>query len=103
PGGQCPHGPHRTRLTTSSLYLRRRPPLRFARLLLASLGNASGVAAVRRPSRTHPIRARPTPSPPSASLRSAPPRFARQLRQASRLAGRTGSGASRPLGGCIGC
>ena len=30
------------------LGLRRRPPLRFGRLLLASLGNASGFAAVRR-------------------------------------------------------
>ena len=35
------------------LVLRRRPPLRFGWLLLAPLGNASGVAAVRRPSRTH--------------------------------------------------
>ena len=36
------------------LNLRRRPPLRFGRLLLASLGNASGRVAVRRQrSRTH--------------------------------------------------
>ena len=35
------------------LNLRRRSPLRFDRLLLASLGNASGAVAVRRPSRTH--------------------------------------------------
>ena len=31
------------------------PPLRFGWLLLASLGNASGVVAVRRPSRMHRV------------------------------------------------
>ena len=36
--------------------LRRHPPLRFGWLLLASLGNTSGVAAVRQPSWTHRVR-----------------------------------------------
>ena len=40
------------------LSLRRHPPLRFGWLLLAALGNASGRAAVRRPSRTHRVRRR---------------------------------------------
>ena len=40
-------------LPLRSTILRRHPPLRFGWLLLASLGNASGVVAVRRPSRTH--------------------------------------------------
>ena len=43
------------------LSLRRRSPLRFDRLLLASLGNASSCAAVRRPSRTHRVGPPPTP------------------------------------------
>src|SRR4029453_5799545 len=45
----------------------RHPPLRFGWLLLASLGNPSNAAAVRRPSRTHR-------SPSSPSLRLAPTR-----------------------------
>ena len=52
-GGRVPHA-HGT--DPCRLNLRRRPPLRFGRLLLASLGNASTLAAVRRPSRTHRVR-----------------------------------------------
>ena len=52
----------------------RQPPLRFDRLLLAALGNASGHAAVR--SAVHWLDA-PGPAA-SASLRSAPTRCARQ-------------------------
>ena len=50
--------------------LRRRSPLRFDRLLLASLGNPSIVTAVRQPSRTHRV--------PSLRRRS-PLRFDRLL------------------------
>ena len=53
------------------LSLRRRPPLRFGRLLLASLGNASGRVAVRRPSRTHRARHLRCALVGSYSLRSA--------------------------------
>ena len=50
---------------TSGTDLRRRSPLRFDRLLLAALGNASGPAAVRRPSRTHRVRRRLVPASPA--------------------------------------
>ena len=50
PGRQRPHGPHRTGVGSSFVA---HPPLRFGWLLLASLGNASGAAAVGRRSQTH--------------------------------------------------
>ena len=50
PAGHHHVGQRSRRLRLVVLVLRRRPPLRFGRLLLAALGDASGGAAVRRPS-----------------------------------------------------